>query len=197
MTTPDQPSAPLALERERERIITLLSRHFANDGLSLDELETRLELAYKATSLAEVRTLASDLPGLDSGAGPVPVRTAPAPPQLARSRILAVMSSMVRRGVWVPPQSLHLDAVMAEARLDLREAQLAPGVTEIQVRAFWASVKIIVPPGVHVASEVTSVMAEVSDRTDHGTPPPGAPMIRVTGWACMSEVALRTRRPGE
>ena len=199
MTSPEQPGSAESLEKERERIITVLSRHFANDGLSLEDLETRLELAYQATSVAEVRALAAGLADPELGAGGVSLRPAPAPSQLSRSQILSIMSSTVRRGVWVPPQTLEVDALMAEARIDLREAQLSAGVMEIPVRAFWASVVIITPPGVHVVTELSTFMASMSDRTDQGsTPPrPGAPVIRITGWACMAEVTVKTRRSDE
>jgi hypothetical protein len=199
MTSPQYPVTPESLEQERERVITLLSRHFANDGITLDDLETRLELAYQASSVAEVRALAAGLAPLDGATGTVAVHPAPAPSQLTRSRVLAIMSSVARRGVWVPPQTLQVDAVMAEARVDLRQAQLSSGVMEIPVRALMASVVIITPPGVHVVTEVTTFMADVSDRTEHGaTPPPvGAPVIRITGWACMAGVSIKTRRVDE
>src|SRR6266705_3406304 len=143
MTSPDDPLQPL--ERERERIITVLSRHFANDGLSLEDLETRMELAYKASSVAEVRALAADLPNLEPepGAAPLAMRPAPAPSAMTRSSIFSLMSNTVRKGVWVPPQYLQLDALMSDTKLDLREAQLSSGVTEIHIRAVMAAVRII------------------------------------------------------
>jgi hypothetical protein len=196
MTSPEQSES---LERERERVITILSRHFANDGISLDELETRLELAYRASSVAEVRALTAGLSVVDVDSGSVAIRPAPPPSQITQSRIVSIMSSTVRRGVWLPPQRLNIDAVMSETRIDLREAQLSSGVMEIPVRAFWASLTIITPPGVNVITEVTTFMAAVSDRSDHGPgmPAHGAPVIRITGWACMAEVSIKTRRAGE
>ncbi|HVZ77312.1 MAG TPA: DUF1707 domain-containing protein [Gemmatimonadaceae bacterium] len=196
MTSPDAPLQ--SLERERERVVTLLSRQFASDHLSLEELEARLELAYRATSIAEVRALAADLPMLEGSTSVVAPRPAAPPAQRASQRILALMGNMVRRGVWVPPQYTDLVAVMAEARIDLRQAQLSAGVTELHVQAWWASVNIIVPPGVHVELETTAFMATVNDRTSTGRMPPhGAPVVRISGWAVMSEVTVRTRELDE
>ncbi|HEU4990454.1 MAG TPA: DUF1707 domain-containing protein [Gemmatimonadaceae bacterium] len=190
--SPDDPRSLQPLEAERERVITLLSRHFANDHLSIDELETRLELVYRASSVAEIRALAADLPG--EGAGGAAVTPAPAPSQRVRRRMLSVMSSRTRSGVWISPQRLDLVAVMSDTHLDLRSAQLSAGVTEIHVRAWWAAVRITVPPNVHVVVETTPVMASVADRTGAGAPPPhGAPVVRVTGWAAMSDVTVHGR----
>ncbi len=194
MTTPEQPTSLQALERERERVVTLLSRHFANDRLDMDELETRLELAYRAQSVAEVRALVSDLPDPDAPASPAAVRPAPAPSQSVRRRMLSILSAHVRRGVWIPPQELDLVAVMSDTHLDLREAQLSAGVTEIRVKAWWAAVRVTVPPGVHVVTDLQPVLASLNDRSGDGpTPPHGAPVLRITGWAVMSDVAVRTK----
>jgi hypothetical protein len=194
MTAPDQPTQLQALEHERERVIALLSRNFANDTLSLDELEARLELAYRATSVAEIRALATDLADTDAPSGGRLVRPAPPPSQSVRQRMVSFMASRVRRGAWIPPQELDLVAVMSETHLDLREAQLSAGITEIKVKATMASVRITVPPNVHVITETNPIMASVSDRSSNGPPPPhGAPVVRVTGWALMSDVSVRRK----
>src|SRR3954468_17475017 len=103
----------LSLTDERERVIQQLSEHFANDRISLDDLESRMELAYKAGSVGELQRLVADL---SSGTAlPVP---APAPAdELAalspdRQRIFAVMSETSRRGPWVVPQRLDLLALI-------------------------------------------------------------------------------------
>ncbi len=54
--------APLStLSRAREQKISELSQHFANDDLSLDELERRIEQVYKAASVSELDAITSDL----------------------------------------------------------------------------------------------------------------------------------------
>ena len=196
MTTPSQPPPSLqALEAERERVITILSRQFADDRLSVDELETRLEMAYRATSVAEIRALVSDLPSAEGAPTATAVRPAPSPSELSHTRMVSLLGNRVRRGMWIPPQTLDLLAVMSDTHIDLREAQLSAGVTEIHVKATMAAVRITVPPHVHVVTETSSILASVSDRTDRGPAPPrGAPVIRITGWAFMSDVTVRRKR---
>ncbi|MHB1863016.1 MAG: DUF1707 SHOCT-like domain-containing protein [Gemmatimonadaceae bacterium] len=197
MTLPGQPSFQ-ALEQERERVITLLSRHFANDSLSIEELETRLELVYRAASVAEIRALASDLPAVEGAPATPAARPAPAPSQFVRSRMVSVLSSRVRRGVWIPPQRLDVVAVLSDTHLDLREAQLSDGVTEIRVKATWAAVRITVPSHVHVVTDATPLLASVSDRSVASRSlPHGAPVVRITGWALMSDLSVRTRDPDD
>lgn len=192
---PKQPQ-PVSLEREREKTIELLSQHFAHDNLALDELERRMALVYRASDILSLRELTRDLPSAEA---PVAVR-APAPVPQAfmpeTGRILSIMASTKRKGVWQPPRDLDLRCVMSETHLDFTQAQLAPGVTEIDVFALMAQVKIIVPPGVRVVCQPGAFMADVADETTD--PPPvgsGAPVIRITGFVMMTElkVFVRTR----
>ncbi len=187
---------PVSLPREREKVIELLSQHFANDNLTLEELEHRMELVYQASSIQSLRDLTRDLPtepapSAERSRAPVPQAFMP-----EHGRIVSVMAQTKRTGVWQPPRDLDVWCVMSETLLDLTHAQLASGVTEIEVHALMAQVKIIVPPGVRVVCQPSAFMAEVSDETTD--PPPvgsGAPVIRITGPVIMAElkVFVRTR----
>jgi hypothetical protein len=201
MTTPRHPdpgSSIQALERERERVIAVLSRSFAGDHLSLDELETRLELAYRATSMAEVRALVTDLPEAAGPGSPAALRAAATPGESVRQRMVSIMSSRTRGGMWVAPRELRVISIMSETHIDLRDAQLSAGITEIRIRATMSAVRITVPPGVHVVTEASPFMGSVVDRTTRGpVPPAGAPVLRITGWAVMAEVVVRRRHPDD
>lgn len=185
-----------SIELERERAIELLSRHFAQDVISLEELERRIEEAYRAKTVSSIRDLTRDLPTDPAAARSK--REAPLPAAFAAQsdRIVSVMAETVRRGIWHPARHVRVWSVMSETQLDLTEARLAPGVTEIELRAFMATVKVIVPPGVRVVVQPTAFMAQVADEADD--PPAvgsGAPVIHITGTVIMAElkVSARTR----
>lgn len=182
------------LAAERERVIAKLSEQFAQDVISLDELERRIEQAYRAQTLSAVRALTNDLPADPEAARAR--REAPLPAAFAEqsSRIMSVMAETVRRGIWHPARHLDVWSVMSETHLDLTEARLAAGLTEIRLRAVMTSVKVIVPPGVRVVVQPTAFMASVSDDVDD--PPAlgsGAPVIRITGPVVMAELKVSVR----
>src|SRR5690242_16682370 len=191
----------LSLTDERERVIQHLSEHFANDRLSLDELEARMDLAYKASSVGELQRLTADLPS--ATAAPVP---APAPveelPALSpdRERIFAVMSETSRRGSWIVPQRLDLLAVMADTTIDLTQAALPAGIIDIHIRSVCAAVKIVVPPGLQVVNRLSSLMGSVrggGEPNEAGGQGGGwqqGTVIRLTGWLLMAEVQTKVRR---
>ena len=85
---------------------------------------------------------------------------------------------------------------MSDTQLDLTEAQLPQGVTEIHLRAVMAAVKIIVPAGVRVVVQPNALMASVDydeDLIDQPRVGSGAPVIRITGPIVMAELKVRVR----
>jgi hypothetical protein len=186
---------PVPLAAARERAIERLSTHFANDRLTIDELDLRLERAYAATSLTELDALTADLPDERVAAvqSAVATRSLAADRHEGPARIHAILSETRRAGLWSVPPELEVKAVMANLTLDLRSALLAPGVTDVELSAFMASVQIFVPPGVRVVENVRAFMASVTDDSYSAVADLSAPVVRLTGRAVMSEVKVRTK----
>ncbi|HYW06539.1 MAG TPA: DUF1707 domain-containing protein, partial [Longimicrobium sp.] len=151
---PSNPPRPVPLEQTRERVVADLCHAFAEERVDADVLQNRLELAQRATSLAELTALTADLPAAHPNDVPAPMpadamRVA-LPGQAGGSQLLvAVMGGAVRRGAWSPPASLNVLAVMGGAELDFRDARMGP-LTEVTIFAMMGGVEIVVPPGVHV-----------------------------------------------
>src|SRR5438105_5932010 len=202
-SSPPPEQRPVAsLVDERERVIQQLSDHFANDRLSLDELEARMDLAYKAATVTDLQRLTADLPSV-AAAAPVPV-AAPAD-ELAviapdRERLFAVMSETRRHGAWIVPQRLDLVALMSDTTIDLTQAALPSGIIDIHVRSICAAVKIVVPPGLQVVSRISSLMSSVrgggEPNEQGGAGWKAGTVVRLTGWALMAEVQRRLGRRG-
>ena len=100
----DQP-APLSratLEQRRELAIARLSQHFAQDHLSVEELESRFERAYRATSVSELDALVADLPALpDRGQPMTAVRAEPVQIPRHQSKAGSPSGPLVRVGGFV------------------------------------------------------------------------------------------------
>ena len=197
---PPEQRPVVSLVDERERVIQQLSDHFANDRLSLDELEARMDLAYKAATVTDLQRLTADLPSV-TAAAPVPV-AAPAD-ELAviapdRERLFAVMSETRRHGAWIVPQRLDLVALMSDTTIDLTQAALPSGIIDIHVRSICAAVKIVVPPGLQVVSRISSLMGSVRGGGEPNEQTVGGwkagTVVRLTGWALMAEVQTKVRR---
>jgi hypothetical protein len=200
------PDLGAAVAVGRDRVIHRLSHSFAVDLITIDELDRRIEQAYRVQTLDELRALIADLEQLPVPASAPPLALAVSPQQPYAGalveheeygRLASIMSSTKRMGPWVVPRNLTVRAIMSETKLDLREARLAPGVTDIDVFAFWAAVRITVLPGVRVVDHTEPMMAEVRNESLGDELAGASPsIIRVRGSIIMSELVIRAQPPG-
>ena len=198
VTDPDPgvpPPLPVSQQRvshaDREAVAEQL-RQAAGDGrLDTDELGERLEAAFSARTYADLVPLTRDLP---DGAAPLP-QSVPARPTRVGGRpgprwSFAMMSGSRRRGRWVVPRRYTATAVMGGIELDLRDALLEDRDVTIWAWACMGGIEIEVPPDVDV--DVTG-LALMGGFDDHAgvVAPPGAPVVRVKGFALMGGVDVR------
>jgi hypothetical protein len=192
-----------SLDLDRERVIQALCAQYANDVLTTQELESRFERAYQATTSAELQAVVVGLPALAPDAPGMlrqsdqlyRVTGSVAPAEEKRS--VAFMSSFKKVGDWVPARRNVVWAVMGNATIDLREALFPEGVIELHCVALMGEVKLIVPPGLRVACDGMAIMGEFTEYHSSGDERPDAPIVRITGTAVMGNVNIQTRLPGE
>jgi len=210
VTTPQydprtQPLAPSptaeAGEAQREYVVQRLSDAFAADRISVDELDARLGMVYRATSLQQLGQLLED-PSNPGWSLEKPLPGARVAQEFAvpdRGVGFAFMGGFERGKGWVLPRHFKAMAVMGGVELDLRDARFAPGVSEIEVFAFWGGIEIIVPDGVRVESVGMAVMGGISVTSgETSLDDPDAPVLRISGLALMGgvEVSRKDRNRG-
>lgn len=185
------PSPTPLLDLTRMHVRDVLSRSFAEDRLTMGELDHRLDRAEHATSVLQLQELIADLPAEGAGA------PAPEPEVPDRDFVFAIMSGAKRRGSWPVPRHFKIIACMGGVDLDLTEAELAPGVSEMEVFAFMGGVQIRVPHWIRVEVHGSGFMGGFEERlapSGQG-PAPDAPVLRVRGFALMGGVDVRVREP--
>ena len=195
----------------RESMVRELSTHFARDHIGVEELERRLDRAYAATSVTELRTLTSDLPGLADQPGGLP-EAARYPSSAGQhgldvsdgDLVIAIMGGAERRGQWTPPRRLTVVTIMGGAEIDLREATFGVSVTEIFVIVIMGGVEIITAPGTRLDVSGLAIMGGFEGGASAGNAGsaggahhPDAPVVKVRGFAMMGGVGTSVRLPGE
>ncbi len=185
-------------EAQRAYVIKQLSEAFANDRLSMEQLDDRLARVYEATSVAALEQLLVDLDSpttrADAPAGYMRVAQDFAIPERAVG--VAVMGGYQRGAGWVVPRQFKAIAVMGGIELDLREARLAPGVTEIEVYAFWGGAEILVPDGVRVECVGMAIMGGFSASSGAANlDDPNVPVLRISGFVVMGGVEIKRKEP--
>jgi hypothetical protein len=198
LVRPDR-AAQARVHDVRERAIAALSDAFANDALEVEEFERRVTRAHTSESVEEITALTSDL-APTTALAPATVALAPAAPasDAEPETVYAIFGGVDRRGTWTVPRSWRVVATFGGAQLDLREARFPTGVIDLEVRAVFGGVQIIVPPGLAVEVQGTAIMGgfqNVNRAPAH--PDPDAPLLRIRGLAFMGGVDVTMRLPGE
>jgi hypothetical protein len=181
----------------RERVIQTLTDAFANDLISVAELEERLEKAYRATTADEAMALTA---GLQQRTAPADMVAAAAdlPGMTLRShreRFLSVFSSQSRRGVWTVPREMDAVGVFSDTTIDLTHATLPKDIIDLHVNVVFANMTIVVPAGLRVVNKVGAFAANVESEPALDLAPmkPGSPVVRVTGNCVFGNLEIVSR----
>lgn len=162
-------------DADRERVAERLRVAAGEGRLTLEELEQRLEAAYRTRTYGELEPLVADLPeeGSTGAAGPVARR--------GTVEIRQTGSSIKRGGRWVVPRRLIVRGKHGSARLDFSAAVIEHREVEVVLDRKHGSTRIIVPPGAAVdTDDLEMAWGSLKNKAD-GVSAPGAPRFRVTG----------------
>jgi Domain of unknown function (DUF1707) len=173
---------------ERDQVVELL-RDAAGDGrLTADELEERVEAALGARTQADLDALTADLP---------------APSQPAQKDLVKIsqrFGDVERKGRWVVPRRMEIQATAGDVKLDFTEAVVTSPTLEIDVDlGFGAGLTLVTQPGIVVLTDDLSArMGDVTVRQPRDAQPdvPVILSIELTGRLRGGDILVRPpRRP--
>ena len=184
-------------DADREQAAETLRRAAGDGRITFTELDERLELTYAARTYADLDAVTADLPGASASSHlPGPAGTFPAGRiggTAAASFSVAIMSGANRTGGWVVPPRYTALALMGGVELDLRQARFSEPQVTIVAIAIMGGISIIAGDDVDLDVSGLAFMGGFDHRAG-GPGTPGAPRVRVTGFALMGGVDVR-RRP--
>jgi hypothetical protein len=197
LPVPDDRQLMRVSDAEREQVAERLREAAGQGRITLDELDTRLEANYAAKTYAELAEITRDLPVQGSaelamtGSGAFPAERIGGTPR--RRLCVAIMSGVRRKGPWVVPPVCTAVAFMGGVDMDLREARFSERKVKIQAFALMGGVNVVVPEDIEVDVAGIGLMGGF-DHNASGSGVPGAPCLRVTGFAMMGGVSVK-RKP--
>ncbi|MDE3074651.1 MAG: hypothetical protein KGJ86_04410 [Chloroflexota bacterium] len=99
--------------------------------------------------------------------------------------IVSLFGSVKRKGRFSVPPEVHLTAAFGELKLDLREALFPEKHVLLVANSMFASLEVLLPEGVSVADNTTSLFAshKVTEEADEL-----GPVIHLEGWSIFSDV---------
>ena len=183
-------------DSDRERAADVLREAAGHGRITMDELVERLELAYAARTYADLAALTRDLPGPAQAPGAVQPAMTGRIGGTPRSKFsVAILSGARRMGRWVVPPNYVGVAVMGGIELDLREAQFSEPEVTIHAYTLMGGIDITVPEDIDVDVSGIAFMGGF-DHNASGPGVPGAPRVRVIGFAFLGGVDVQ-RKPSK
>lgn len=190
-----------ASDADREHVAELLGRAFAEGRLSTEEHSERLESAYAAKTMGELRPLVADLPVVfapptvasTTGSGvPANAGAADAALRYGGEPVVAVFGEAKRTGRWLVRSGLDARAFFGSVELDLTEAVLEQREITITANAVFGEIIIRVPEGVILHDEGSAVFGSRRLVTMPGTVfGPETPVVHVRGVALFGSVEAK------
>jgi hypothetical protein len=172
-----------ASDNDRERVVAMLSEALADGRLSHGEYSERMSLALSARTLGELAVLTTDLAAPEHQ----PVQVDGGQP------VTALFTGAHRSGRWVVPASLTCVSAFGDVVLDLSEAILQERHVVLNVYAVFGRLRLVVPAGVEVVMNGTSILGRQRGATAKRVPTSSEiPVIEVRGYFAASEVIART-----
>jgi hypothetical protein len=172
-----------ASDAERQLTSRRLQAACVEGYLTLEDFSERVGRALAAQTRGDLAELTHDLPA----------QVAPTPraePDRMVSPTLVVLSDVERSGVWRLPQSSSLVVALGSCKLDLRRATIGANLTTIDVRVVLGSLEVVVPHGVEVDLEASSILSSKTQRVS-GPAIPDAPRIVITGHVLAGSLTVR------
>ncbi|MBA9004641.1 DUF1707 SHOCT-like domain-containing protein [Thermomonospora cellulosilytica] len=179
----ESPGSVRASDAEREATVERLRIASVEGRLTFAELTERTAAAYTATTRGELEKITSDLPGVGApGAEPAP--------RLPTRRFSAVMGDCRERIVGRIEDELHVQSIMGDVVLDLRDAQVPRGEVAIVATAVMGDIKIIVPDGVDVRMTGYAVMGDRRIRIHRPEPGHAVPVVTINAKSIMGDITI-------
>ncbi|GGL77306.1 hypothetical protein GCM10010129_21220 [Streptomyces fumigatiscleroticus] len=197
--TEPRPTELRASDADRDRVADILREALAEGRLTAEEHAERVEGVLNAKTVGELQVFIRDLPAAHGrraspAYAPAPDRpTAGAVPVDPDDRVVAVLSSAVRKGRWRAGRRIHAFAILGNVEIDLSEALFEYQQVVIKAISVFGSVEVRVPENVSLRGTGGGVLGSFEvDTLDAAQAE--APVVYVDGWAVLGSVQARPKR---
>jgi len=198
-TQPVKPVAEADLrasDADRDRVADILRDALAEGRLTTEEHSERLDGVYAAKTVGELEPYVRDLPA--PGAAPAAAPASGPYPWAAdgtgeNPNLIGILGGAERKGRWRVGRSINAVAIMGGVEIDLTEATFTAPELVITCTAIMGGVSIKLPENVSVHGNVVGIMGG-ADIKRNDFPDPGAPVIKIQGFALMGGVDAKPKR---
>lgn len=181
----------------REEVIDQLKLNFAHGNIEVEEFESRLEKANSVQTKYALVALVSDLPVIRDESSGSQVSQSSIHMNLGNvqesANLAGILSGVTRKGVWRPARRTNILTFMGGVDLDYTDAEIPPGVTEINAFCALGGVDIKVPDGINVEVDGIPILGGIDNRTS-GVTDPSLPTLRIKAFIIMGGLEIKESR---
>jgi hypothetical protein len=172
-------------DADRDSVVRELGEHASVGRLTLAELEERSGKALEAKTRRELDSLTSDLPGAGN---------AGSQPEAKRRRgvrwLVSILGSATYRARSSAVGTINSIAILGGGEIDLRNAEIEGGRLTINTFAVLGGADIFVPDSIEVDAAGIFILAGVDEHGTARAPRPGAPTVKLRGFAVIGAANL-------
>ena len=189
----DKPIAKL-----REETIDQLILNYSHGELSLESFERRLDQALDAETHDALISLTADLDlVVDSAFREHKKREfgimADSHGLMSEQKIVSIFGNSKRQDVWDVPKEMRMLNIFGNTILDFTEAKFTSMSTRINVSGVFGNVKIYVPEGINVVSNVSCILGGVEDKAPFSNGV-DVPTIILDGFVCFGHIRIKLKK---
>jgi len=169
--------------------VELLREAMTTGRLTVDELDERTRLVFRAKARAELERLVNDVlvptdsrhpiasgtAGVLAGGGRLPGASGGD----GTRRIRSILGGSERKGRWRLAASCSVVNVLGGSKLDLSEAELAADSVDLKIVSVLAGAEIILPTGLNVEISESAILGGNEVDIGDERPDPGGPVVRL------------------
>lgn len=184
-----------ASDADRDQVATLLSHAYAEGRITHDEHDERMTAAMTARTFDDLIPLTSDLAPLER---PLPVSAEERVnlPTIDRNgasseldNMTTIFSELKRQDQWRVHKNINSYILFGESKLDMREAIFDDLEVNLSGFVCFGEVKILVPAGVNVRDNTSTILGETSIKGL--APHPDGPTINLKGTVLFGSISVR------
>jgi hypothetical protein len=186
------------IEGRKARAIEALSVQFSHNALPLDEYERLVEYINRAESERELGIIERIVDETALYAGVAPERPAPEgdlPPVDLDKFSLTLLSSRTIPGELLRQGRCSFVTILGNNIIDIREGDLPPGRTQLDLVTILGETVVQVPPGLAVTVKSLPIAGNVNiGRGVETRRAPGEPELVLTGPVLLGNIDVKLRK---
>ena len=189
----DKPIAKL-----REETIDQLTLNYSHGELSLEAFQRRLDQALDAETHNELLSLTADLDMVVDKTFMEHKRRELSFMRASNGaaneqKIVSIFGSSKKQNTWDVPKEMQVLNIFGDTTLDFDEAKLTSMTTRINISCIFGSVKIFVPEGIKVVSNVSCILGGIKDRASSRNNV-NEPTIILDGFVLFGDIRIKLKK---